>query len=484
MTDLLAPLSKPPLRARLHLLERLLAEPALLFGLFSLAFGTLLIVLTPPLRGPDEAAHFLRAYGIAQGEIIPLTVDHEGRKGIHLPAYLHEGFAHFEATQARERIAFGAPVLKVHPPARVKAENLGRERSPVFVRYEGSEGYAPAAYLPHVVAAVIARSAHLNFSDTVYLMRFAGLAAMTAALAYAIKLVPYLNWVFVTIAMLPAALYGRAVISADAGALACAMVVIALCLRRAMGGRAPDDRHISLWMALCVLTKPPQLAFILLALMPRPSLGLIRRWRSVALIMLPALTASLLWAVLSSGDAGAWRLVELTGRAPHQFEPAWKLGFMVEHPLHFPKAVLATFPGAGEQWRQLIGVLGLFDTPLQPWMYPTLSAFLMASFLTPVNIESRLKYRLVAVATLTVAGYGLAVFLILFLVWTPIDAEQVWGVQGRYFIPALPVFAVAVAALVTRGATEGTNAVLAISAAFISGLAAAEAVLRAEWQVF
>ena len=151
MTDLVAPLSTKPPRARVWVPVRLLTSPARLFGLLSLAFGTLLIILTPPLRGPDEAAHFLRAYGIAQGEVVPLTVDREGRKGIRLPACLHDGFAYFEATQAKERTAYGA--LDLESYARKKAQTIDRARPPVFVRYEGSEGYAPVAYLPHVASA-------------------------------------------------------------------------------------------------------------------------------------------------------------------------------------------------------------------------------------------------------------------------------------------------------------------------------------------
>ncbi len=62
------------------------------FAALSLLFGTLIILVTPPLRGPDETAHFLRAYGIALGDIVPSTGDAQSRKGIFLAARLYEGF--------------------------------------------------------------------------------------------------------------------------------------------------------------------------------------------------------------------------------------------------------------------------------------------------------------------------------------------------------------------------------------------------------
>ena len=105
------------------------------------------------------------------------------------------------------------------------------DRPPTFVAYAGSEGYSPVAYLPQVVAVLVARALDLDFIPTFYLMRFAGLAALTGLIAYAIAMVPNLAWAFLAISMLPAALYGRSVINADGSALAAAMVVMALWLR-------------------------------------------------------------------------------------------------------------------------------------------------------------------------------------------------------------------------------------------------------------
>jgi hypothetical protein len=44
-------------------------------------FGSIIIVANPPLRGPDEIAHFLRIYSYARGEVLPVT-EINGRKGI------------------------------------------------------------------------------------------------------------------------------------------------------------------------------------------------------------------------------------------------------------------------------------------------------------------------------------------------------------------------------------------------------------------
>jgi uncharacterized membrane protein len=187
---------------------------------------------------------------------------------------------------------------------------------------------------------------------------------------------------------------------------------------------------------------------------------------------------------VSCGDVAAWRLVELTGRPAREFDPLWKLGFMLQNPWHFPHATFASFADAGELWRQLIGVLGLFDSPLQQWVYPALTTVLVACCLTRLDVQPRLRRRLILVAAGTAAGYAAAVFAIFYLVWTPPDAAQVWGVQGRYFLPALAPIAAVVAALVTRGTSQTALAALAIAGALLSGIAAVDAILRADAHAF
>src|SRR5512132_3733253 len=82
-----------------------LFHPAIIFAVLSMTFGALIIFLSAPLRGPDEAAHFLRAYGVAAGDIVPSEEDGAGRKGVLLPVRLHREFAAFEAAYATERRA-------------------------------------------------------------------------------------------------------------------------------------------------------------------------------------------------------------------------------------------------------------------------------------------------------------------------------------------------------------------------------------------
>ncbi len=457
-----------------------LMQPVVAFVLLSGILGSSICIITPPLRGPDEAAHFLRAYAIAGGEIIPSAVDEENHKGTWLPAGIHRDFEYFET----ERYSFGdrkfgyrdifAEYERRHSPS--------REGPPVFEAYSGSEGYTPIPYLPYVLAAVFARAMDLDFLGTLYLMRFFGLFALTAAAAWAIALMPYLRWAFVGIAMLPAALYARAVVSADGVALVSAMMVVALCLRST---RRDDTVHVprqAVWMAICVLSKPPQIVFTLFSLIRRPLRELLRDWRVLALVILPGCIVAFAWFAVTGGDVAAWRMVDGT-HGPEQFGVVWKLRFMIAHPLHFPAAALTNFRDSVELWKQLIGVLAWLDTPLRSWAYPALTALLLISCIEPTDADPPLRRRILTAAVATIFFYWLALTLIFFLVWTPVDSPDIAGLQGRYFIVVLPLVAVAIAAALSRGLSDRTRTTAAILSALLSWSASVEAILRTDWKL-
>jgi uncharacterized membrane protein len=129
--------------------------------------------------------------------------------------------------------------------------------------------------------------------------------------------------------------------------------------------------------------------------------------------------------------------------------------------------------------RQLIGVLGLFDTVLRTWTYWAIALLVAASFAMPLRGHAPLRKGLAA--ALVALCYGFAIFLICYVAFTPVGSDQIWGVQGRYFVPALPLLAVTVTSLVKRGFQLAQSATFGGSAAMISGFASLEAILRVDW---
>jgi uncharacterized membrane protein len=458
------------------------ARPATIFVILSMLFGLIIMALNPPLRGPDEPAHLLRSYGYAGGEILPST-EVNGRKGLYVPAAWNDGVEVYIAAQLRfwkdNKNGYTGHLDAYR--RQQAATPPDDKRPPVFRLYEGSEAYTPVAYLPYIAAGMIARLFNFDFLATIYLMRLFGLVAMTAVAAYAIALTPRLKWAFFLIAMMPAALYGRTAVSADGATVSYALMVTALCLRAAVGLPSSTWQR-AWWMLLCVLAKPPQIAFVLLEAIVRRFKDLPRHWKTVALVTLPGLILSPLWIVAVSGEMAAWRIVATTNLPAEQFDPVWKLGFMLQHPLHFPYAMLNTIVTEWNGlWRQLIGVLGWLDMGLQPIAYPLISAALIAVALERLDLDRSTRLRLALVSAVTVVAYTTAVYMILYMTWTPPHETTVWGVQGRYSIPALPAAAIVIAAAVNWGFGDKTRAGIAVAGALGSGIACIETLWRVLW---
>ncbi len=431
--------------------------PAIVFALLSLFFGSAIIIVNPPLRGPDEISHFLRIYSYTRGELLPVT-EINGRKGIFVEHVLYERLHFFKDSGERfatslqqhkgewfarsrdEGVRYGQIMAEYHDI--IGARDDEAAQTPVFAPFAGTEGYSPVAYAPYILAAAIGRLLSLDLPELLFLMRFLGLVVFTAVTAYAIAVTPALQWAFVLIAMLPVSL---------------------------------------LWMTVCVLAKQPQIVFVLLELMSGRLRELLGRWKSIAIVVLPGVILSPLWVVGVSADVAAWRVREGHDYPVEQFDPLWKLAYMWEHPFHFPLATWTALREWGAPlWPELIGILGWQDIVLRPWTYIVLTALLLLVPLQKLPLGGT-RARVAIMTGFAVLSYFVLVYLIFFLTYTPVASPHVLGVQGRYFVIALPMAAIFMASLINLELPRGVPALVAISGSMIAGVTSVDAVLKAHW---
>jgi uncharacterized membrane protein len=213
-------------------------------------------------------------------------------------------------------------------------------------------------------------------------------------------------------------------------------------------------------------------------------IGKLRRWRSLALIVIPSLILSPLWVFAVSADIAVWRLGVAEIYPREQFDPLWKLAYMWEHPLHFPLAAWTSVTVWGDRlWPELIGILGWQDIWLPPWTYVVLTVILLLVPLQKLNVDDAVRARIAVITSLAVLGYVATVYLIFFLTYTPVAIDHVRGVQGRYFVVALPVAAIFLASTVNIYLRRHALATAAIAGSLLSGIASFTALLEAHWSV-
>jgi uncharacterized membrane protein len=185
-----------------------------------------------------------------------------------------------------------------------------------------------------------------------------------------------------------------------------------------------------------------------------------------------------------SADVGAWRLLEQESHPREHFDPLWKLIYMWEHPLHFPLAMWTAITVWGDRlWQELIGILGWQDIVLPVWTYVALTILLLFVPLQTLDVPSGLRARVAIVTGIGLIGYVITVYLIFFLTYTPLDVDHVRGVQGRYFVIALPMAAIFIAATINVALPRSLIATMALTGSLISGIASFQALLETHWSI-
>src|SRR4030088_479154 len=84
-------------------------------------------------------------------------------------------------------------------------------------------------------------------------------------------------------------------------------------------------------------------------------------------------------------------------------------------------------------------------------------------------------------AAKTAAGWNACARGDHFLTYTPVASPHVLGVQGRYFVIALPMAGIFMTSLINLELPRGVPALIAITGSMIAGVTCVEAVLKAHW---
>lgn len=174
----------------------------ILFLYMALFIGIIFVFINVPQIRYDEHAHFWRAYEIARGNIISRTTN-------ELPNSVIELFKRNDGTYPNKEFNYETLKEKISEP-------LNEENKIAFpVGATGS--LTPISYIPQVIGILIGRV--LNFSPMVilWLARMANLLCYIALVFLAIKIMPFekWKWIIMIIALFPMTMNLAATVSPD-----------------------------------------------------------------------------------------------------------------------------------------------------------------------------------------------------------------------------------------------------------------------------
>lgn len=400
---------------------------ALLYCLFSLVTVTFLAFNVPAFQTPDSENHMYRAEVVSDGHWVAQRYEVNGRIFFGGEASLAINRAMREVVE----IAFHRDrKLDRDMRDRLRQVRWGNDRAVRDFRNTASN--PPIFYLPQAVGIHVGKTLDLSVERTVFLVRMFNAVCCVMISTIALLIVGRANLFLFTVLSFPMVSALFASMSPDGLMIAVAAVALACILRPIVDERRMNTMEFAvgvLCLSLVAMARPTY-AFLSLIVLVLPAASFRARF-----------AAFLFSVVLGLG----WPLTMMVFVAEPIENPSGladqgrQLAYLLANPL-------AVFAIAGETLdrffgnfvHQIVGVLGWLDTPL-PHLYVDF-AFAMAglAFLhDALQRKARASWPLLLVCAAAVLLSAGAVFGAMYLIWTPVGAGHVEGVQGRYFLPLL-----------------------------------------------
>jgi hypothetical protein len=394
-------------------------------------FGLGFLVLMPPCQTPDENAHFLRAYHVSEGHLVPTMVD--GCGGGEMPLtilYVAAPFGNLPLQPDNQtRLGCFSPLISLPLLPQLRRA----------VPFPNSTYYSFVPYVPQAVGHFVARTAGAGPLAIFYAGRLANLAFCVFVIFWAIRLTPVFKLTFGMVALIPMTVHQLASHSPDASTIAVGFLLSALFLRVAV---VPGPRlsvpmiaalfAVSAWMILC---KFPYAVMTLLYLaIPVERLGDRRRYYGVGFaLMLLALGLVLAEMQFKDYTADGIPLPQSSASIAGQLE------FITHHPLGYAKVMAATTAEHGKIWMDQLGFLGWLDVFVNPLAMQVLFLFVLLVALGDHDAGLVPSQRLRLIAGCTAVLCGVVILTAVYICGCPVRAKLIVGIQGRYFLPIAPL---------------------------------------------
>lgn len=406
--------------------ERAAAASVLVIGLFYM-------VAITPLSPPDEAYHYQSAYNLSNYMLFRWDSLEMG-DAVHFD--YSELTAHENVSSAYLRL-----MTQWNQP--------GTEGELVWIPTPRGLAY-PIEMIPQAVGLSIGRLLNLNFLGIFYLGRLTNLLFFSVCVYFAVKRIPRFQTLMALAALLPMTLQQAASYSYDAFINGMAFLFVASLIRE-YTAEGKMTRKDFLWLLIPGVLLVPAKAVYSAILLPALLIpthrfgGTKQKWGTIAGVFL--ICAGILVAVYFPNIRFRIQTAasEVGGAHEATGEPLYSIGFILNHPGQTFQIFLNTLKQDGLMW--VHGCIGWALSGLSliiPLSY--VHGFALLLILAAVY-RGRGEVKISPGQRAAFLGCSAIVILltlfIFFTGWTAMGDSVVQGIQGRYFLPVLPLLCMA-----------------------------------------
>lgn len=441
-------------------LERIYPFAGLLFGILSL-------FILPPLSAPDEISHYVSAYQLSSHLTGAQATDRYGRvllrpedvwvedlDASHVYEMGEDGTWKADVSVSGENRVLAQPLeeasyRQIHEifengvSEKLSHAELGEtEADSLFPPVTTT----PLAYLPQAIGIAAARLLGLGTLPLLYLGRMCNLIFFVVMTTLAMRRLPFGKEILFGVALLPMTIHLSASYSYDVMIMGCFFLLTAVCLDLASTRERVRKRDVALLALLMAVAGPCKMVYAplmgLCLLIPVSRFGTRKRWLISAAAVGLAF-ASAMFFVNHQIIASYASATEADSFVEWAAEPGYTLTLLVHQPQRLVKIFYQTILWQAQQYHlTMIGAsLGNLDPVLDvPYVVVvTLSLCLLGLTLRKPGENLHFSGGQRVWIGVVCAGCAGLVMLSMLIAWTPLSARVINGVQGRYFLPFLPV---------------------------------------------
>lgn len=391
-----------------------------------IAFGVIYTFVNVPLVRYDEHAHFWRAYELSQGELRTNPQNTFPKSIINL-------FFRNDGTYPNREFNYDTLI-----------NQLNQKLSPnekISFPVGASGGYSIINYLATTVGVFIARNLYLNPIWIFYIGRLFNVFTYSLLSYFAIKLVPSrkMKKIIGIIALFPMSINLAASFSPDTIINGFTLLSISYALKLKFDDKIKkiSMKQIALFSIFALIPTICKIVYIFLFgfLFFIPKEKFAKKNSRLLYFLLQFLIIILLYFIFNIVLKG-------NGQVPIDKNPIEQIIYCVSDPIRVVKIFIYTLTTYSTDYlTELVG----------GWNTPTILSIILSIILLIVAMEDdkeSLKYSFTKkerIALLIIAILEIiSVFLALYIDWSVAQTQYVMGIQGRYFIPILPILLLAI----------------------------------------
>lgn len=440
-----------------------------IYSVVGIVLGSVYLFVLPPLSAPDEVSHYISAYQLSSkflgqesnastGHVLVRAEDLFLEDGNGSGAYEPDenGIWLLQPESDENRKLLGQPLTE--ETYRMIYEAGMKERQTAFYRnlpdVDLKEQLAvspyppvvttPLAYVPQAIGLALARLLDMSAVGMAYLGRFCNLLFFVGMTTLAMRRLPFGKEVLFGTALLPMTLHLSASFSYDVMIMGCLFYFTAVCLDLAYQKENVTGADLVTVMVLMAVAGPCKMVYA-----PMMGLCLLISWKKFG--------SWIRWGVSAAAVLASWAVsMLLVNRqtivtyatvtdqtVPWAEEASYSLSYALHNPIRTLQIFYDTILLQADQYHlTMIGSkLGNLDEILNvPYLVVFVFTICLVGLVLRKPGERLILVKGQRIWTFAVCGLCVLVTMLSMLIaWTPLSSTVILGVQGRYFLPFLPI---------------------------------------------